>query len=198
MAQQHGRQWYGSMFVWWKDLLAGWCGKRSHYGMLPKYSTPNQKLQNPETFGFLSIIPMMTLVFDHIVTCFKKDGPRGEWLFDRLIDWLTGTSYDQYSGFHAWMAASSTGDRNKTSYLNVTVPSVPNLHDDLTKGISIIDLGMVPNICVFEPDIQVVDGAIKCSGRRARIRTVVVSVLTLCRNRLIGRTRIIVNCLLIE
>jgi 2-polyprenyl-3-methyl-5-hydroxy-6-metoxy-1,4-benzoquinol methylase len=74
---------------------------------------------------FTQYIPLLSSVEDKIIDCFKHGG---------------GVPYEEFGRFHEVMAEDS-GQSVRSSLIQSIIPLVSGLHDDLTRGIEVLDIG---------------------------------------------------------
>nr|XP_054758031.1 S-adenosylmethionine-dependent methyltransferase Rv2258c-like [Lytechinus pictus] len=72
-------------------------------------------------------LPVQSQVFENIVECFRKDGPRG-------------VPYDYFDKFHGFMSQCSNIWWGK-NLVSCFLPTVPGLTDKLESGITVLDVG---------------------------------------------------------
>jgi SAM-dependent methyltransferase len=98
----------------------------------PKYSLPAEhaawltREATPDNIAvFAQYIPLMGMVEDRIIECFKKGG---------------GVPYSAYNKFHQVMAEDS-GQTVVAALIDAILPLVPNLVASLKEGIDVLDVG---------------------------------------------------------
>ena len=120
--ERYVREWLGAMVT---GNIVDYDSSRKSYLL----SEDKAKLLSREgSFNFASSmqwIPALAYVEDKIVKCFEKGG---------------GVPYESYHRFHAVMAEES-GQTVLPALIDRILPLVPNLVDDLRKGIKVLDVG---------------------------------------------------------
>jgi len=120
--ERYVREWLGAMVT---GNIVDYDSSRKSYLL----SENKAKLLSREgSFNFASSmqwIPALAYVEDEIVKCFEKGG---------------GVPYESYHRFHAVMAEES-GQTVLPALIDRILPLVPNLVDDLRKGIKVLDVG---------------------------------------------------------
>ncbi|XP_033123835.1 uncharacterized protein LOC117122394 [Anneissia japonica] len=99
-----------------------------------RFSLPPHRAAFLRTGGFgeemtllAAALPMQCKVFDKVLKCFKKDGPRG-------------VPYEHYCGFQKFMNACSSAWWNR-HLISQFIPSIPEVQEMLENGIDVLDLG---------------------------------------------------------
>jgi 2-polyprenyl-3-methyl-5-hydroxy-6-metoxy-1,4-benzoquinol methylase len=96
----------------------------SRYSLPPEHAALLTRAAGTDNMALLAqLIPMLAMVEDDIVACFRKGG---------------GVPYEKFEHFHALMAEDETVLSALESHI---LPLVPGLSDRLAQGIRVLDVG---------------------------------------------------------
>jgi ubiquinone/menaquinone biosynthesis C-methylase UbiE len=99
---------------------------RASYWLPAEHAVSLTSAAGPDNFArMMQLIPLLADVEPQIVACFKDGG---------------GVGYEAFPRFHALMAEESTAVHD-AGLLDLVVPVVPGLHEKLTAGAAVADVG---------------------------------------------------------
>ena len=99
---------------------------RATYRLPPEHAASLTRSATPDNIAaFAQYIPLMGTVEDQVVACFKNGG---------------GVPYSAYGRFHEVMAEDS-GQTVVAALMDSILPLVPDLIDELKRGIKVLDVG---------------------------------------------------------
>ena len=100
--------------------------ERASYWLPAEHAASLTKAAGPGNFArMMQLISLLAEVEPKIVACFREGG---------------GVGYDAFPRFHALMAEDSTATHD-AGLLDLVVPLVPGLHETLTSGAAVADVG---------------------------------------------------------
>ncbi len=121
--ERYVREWLGAMvtggIIEYSQADCAYHLPREHAALLTRSGTQGNMA------AFMQYIPVLGIVEDEIVVCFKNGG---------------GVPYSSYPGFHQVMAEDS-GQTVVAALSDVILPLVPGLVDSLERGITVLDIG---------------------------------------------------------